>query len=151
MNAHRDSEWAVGLTQQIENNTGQHCSRFVLSIPLDPLDVRVPLLQDHPLYCRVLSPSRLPHFPPRPFLYPSSSSIRTSQPFFTAPPRTAYVFLFISRGLKRETEKKTVVTDCYVYSERRGDGRLHYLSRSLIIAIPTRTDYWRDENLHRYI
>lgn len=142
MNARHDSEWAVGLTQQIENNTGQHCSRFVLSIPLDPLDVRVPLLQDHPLYCRVLSPSRLPHFPPRPFLYPSSSSssIRISPVFYC--PASNGIRIPIYSGLKkRDEEKTTVVTDCYVYSERRGDGRLHYLSRSLIIAIPTRTDY----------
>lgn len=97
MNAHRESEWAVGLTQQIENNTGQHCSRFVLSIPLDPLDVRVP--QDHPLYCRVLSPSRLPHFPPRPFLYPSSSSILAHLTSFLLPRLERHTYSYLLVGV----------------------------------------------------
>lgn len=140
---------AAGLTQQTENNTGQHCSRFASS-PLSRF-IHSPFVSRR---CRIICsivefrrgtsasrpptsphPPHPPHFP-SPTLYPSFVVVlEPSRSFFHCPARTAYVFPFFSRDLKgemegKEEEEETATTDCSVYSERKGDDRLYYLSRS---------------------
>lgn len=100
----------VGLTQQTENNTGQHCSRFVPFCPaLSTRHSRSATAGSSALLSSFAGGSSLAlHSLPLAAALPRYRCSTPPDPpvFFTAPPRTAYVFPFFSRGLKGENRDR---------------------------------------------
>lgn len=48
--------------------------------------------------------------------------------------------------MERREEEKAVTTDCSIYSERKGDDRLYYLSRSSRIKVAPLRELTIDED-----